>query len=708
MAARRPDRRRGPLAAIEALEPRLALATITFTDVDGDLVTVATSKGTDELLMASLTFVDLPLGRQLRKVDFSGPDFAGSSLSITARRVGGSGDGFVNVGEIVATDRDLGAVTVKGDLGRIRAGDANLATPAVKSLTVWSVGRLGTTTGAADLETLLDGAVGNVTVNGDVVNASVYINASPSVGKVVIRGSIIGGSADYSGLVSIFAAKVASVTIGGAVRGGVGLASGCFGAQFTPVTGPVTIGGGLWGGAGASSGSVSLLTCPLATVGGSIVGGSGAESGQIEITSDGPVTSLTVAGDIVGGTAVEAGSIVGGIDLLTVGGDIVGGTMLRTGVVAVYGSRRLTVGGSLFGGWGEQSGRISSTTGFDTVAVAGDVVGGLGDDSGAIRATFQSSVTKATIGGSVRGGAGLRSGGIAVEGGLGSAVIGGAIRGGDGFRSGSIIAAAVGTATVGRSVVGGVGAESGQISNAESVLGGLGVVTIGGSLVGGFGIDSGRVFAGSGATRSITVRGGLVGGFGQRSGVISASSLAQPTAIDVGSIESGLAAGSGGIKGVRVSQLRVRGAIRGTAARPVEIAVRGAAGAVPAIGSIVVGGSMERCVVSTVFAGDTGLNGHIGSVTVGGDMIATSIVSAVTNAFGVYGNDGDDWIDGNESAIGPVTVAGRIVGSAGVETFGIVARSLGPVKVADVNLGVPAAGSLVPVGSSNVRLHRLA
>lgn len=131
---------------IEPLEPRIAPASvITFTDVDGDLVKVKSTKG---VLTGRLELVDQGGGKnQLVEIDLASPIFQGTNLTITVKKVrGGSGDGMVNVGYINAKGIDLGNVVVPGDIGRIDAGDGNTAKPAIKNLTAKSLGAFGTTT----------------------------------------------------------------------------------------------------------------------------------------------------------------------------------------------------------------------------------------------------------------------------------------------------------------------------------------------------------------------------------------------------------------------------------------------------------------------------------------------------------------------------------------------------------------------------------
>lgn len=700
--------RRDELRACEPLEPRLALATATFTDVDGDVVTVTTSKGTNDALAAVLTLQQLSIGSQLRKIDLAGAEFAGTDLRVTARRVGANGDGFVNVGEIFAAGRDLGKVSVKGDLGRIVAGDAVETTAGLKSLTVGSIGRLGETTGAPSLATRITGAIGTITVNGDIVGAIVTAGHTAPVPQFApvgvrltaftVKGSIV--DADVKLLMN----KVDSIHVGGSIRAGAVLGGSLI------VQGPVTkvkVGGGVWGGE-ALGGFLHLIGgAKSVTIGGSLVGGFDFDSGSV---IGGRIETLVIGGDMVGGIGERSGHLRlnDGFGSIAIGGDVVGGLGEKSGFIeAGTNAGKITIGGSLFGGVGGGSGAVIIAGNVGSVAVSGDVVGGSGATSGSIASSAAMNALR--IGGSLRGGAGLRSGRIGVGGSLKSTTVTGAIHGGGGSESGAINAGGMTTVGVGGSVVGGAGTGSGRIDSGG--LTGLGVLTIGGSLVGGLGASSGVVQGILGATRSVRVKGALVGGPGADSGMISIGNIgsAQLPSIEIGrDIESGPGANaSGQIAVARLRQLVVRGGIRGTPTRPVVISATGTVGATPAIGSIVVNGSMERCLVTT---GKEGIasNARIGSVKVDGDMIASSIVSAVTNQFGVFGNEDDEPLGGTTSEIGSVTVKGRIGGSPALETFGIVARSIGAVKLDGTVLPTPAAGVLLRIGSSNAFVHRLA
>src|SRR5258708_15583922 len=105
--------------------------TATYTDVDGDHVTVKVSTGT--LTAGLFTTLATGLGDQLQKIDLSGGGFDSASLTFSVAKVPG-GDGLANVGYINSTGHDLGAVIVKGDLRRIHAASPTPTLPPTQSL----------------------------------------------------------------------------------------------------------------------------------------------------------------------------------------------------------------------------------------------------------------------------------------------------------------------------------------------------------------------------------------------------------------------------------------------------------------------------------------------------------------------------------------------------------------------------------------------
>lgn len=158
----------------------------TFTDVDGDVVTVKIKGKTAKLAASDFTFgfsgTDHP---QLLQLTLDSDD-AGANLTMTSKRTADGGDGFANVGYLNATGVALGSVSVNGDLGRIDAA-------AVKSLTVQSLGALGLTSQGAggSLVSNLTGNLGKLTVKASIHDATVL--GTGSIGTVKINGSFLGG-----------------------------------------------------------------------------------------------------------------------------------------------------------------------------------------------------------------------------------------------------------------------------------------------------------------------------------------------------------------------------------------------------------------------------------------------------------------------------------------------------------------------------------
>src|SRR5262245_7455549 len=190
-------------------------------------------------------------------LDLTDSGFQGADIATLVTRAP-TGDGLVNIGRIDATGRDLGTVTVRGDLGVIDAGDGDPATPALKRLKVRSMGRYGLATqnGTGDLESNVNGTLGALRVAGDVREAIINVTdsggATGRVGPVYIGGSLVGGSADRSG--SITARDgMGPVTIRGDLIGGGGATAGA-GAWPSHPAGGHGGGSGLGGGGGSSRG----------------------------------------------------------------------------------------------------------------------------------------------------------------------------------------------------------------------------------------------------------------------------------------------------------------------------------------------------------------------------------------------------------------------------------------------------------------------
>ncbi len=180
----------------------------TFTDVDGDLVTVKTTVGTfsdgDFTIVAAAGG-----GGQLRLInlDDDGAEFTNAKLTITAKPGPLGGNGFVNIGEIRADGVDLGNVSIAGDLGQLDAAN-------IKDLTVQSLGGLGTgTQGAGGILDIHSGDdFGKLTVKSDLRGTTMFVNGT--LKSVSVLGSIFDGEIATGG-------GMGAVTVKGSIFGGV-------------------------------------------------------------------------------------------------------------------------------------------------------------------------------------------------------------------------------------------------------------------------------------------------------------------------------------------------------------------------------------------------------------------------------------------------------------------------------------------------------
>lgn len=135
-----------------------------------------------------------------------------------------AGDHFANVGYINATGIDLGKVRVKGDLGQIDAGDGDSAKPALKGLSVASLGARGLTTqedpATASLHSDINGDLRKLSVKSDIA-AGVSLAVGGRLGSAKIGGNLDG--ATISALGALNPAKAADalaigrLSVGGSV-----------------------------------------------------------------------------------------------------------------------------------------------------------------------------------------------------------------------------------------------------------------------------------------------------------------------------------------------------------------------------------------------------------------------------------------------------------------------------------------------------------
>ena len=660
----RPNRWPGrALRPLEQLEARLAPATlvspttVSYRDVDGDQVRVHVSRP----LFQPATINDVfhfdvggvtgsnAVRQQLQAIDLTGLAAAGISLSVTVNRAGG-GDGLADVGFIDAAGIRLGEVTIQGDLGRIDVRGLN-------ALTVRGLGQVSPPPGGNVSH--IEGDLHLLCVESDVAGASVLVSGG-EIGLVWVGGSLIGGTRDGSGVIASTGA-IGRVIIGQDVRGSAGFDSGVIRSDLRIDS--VVVGGSLVGGAGDGGGQIAagVLVEPEFLPG-------PAALGHPHGDEDCGLGTVTIAGDIRGGGGFQSGSIVN---------DTLGPI------------ERVCVGGSLRGGTGDFSGQVFSGGDIGRVEIDGDLRGG-----GRPFESFQSgsivslaSIAGVTIGGSLRGGAGFRSGQIVAEnmpilgaaptahGGLGPVTIGGDLRGGDGFQSGMVVGTGrVARVSIGGSLLGSNGDQSGQIVQrpgppadsgpgepgpaalgpANSPVGGMGPVEVAGDVKGGNGFFSGVITAEDSIAR-VTVGGSLLGGRGENSGQI----LVGPPP---GGGEPGPAAAfaasvlSAPEEGTSLGPVTITGDVRGG-----DGFLSGAIFSDGTVASVTVRGSLLGG--SGFRSGHVGSGGEMGPVKVGGD---------------VRGGRGDEsGAIHSGGALASLTVAGSLRGGDGFDS-GVVIGG-GPV-----------------------------
>ena len=644
--------------------------TATFTDADGDLVTVKITKGT--LTSANFLAHEIAPGRAVFELlDFRrDAAFDGTNVTITARRTAAGGNGSVDLGTIDAAGIDLGIVSLAGDLAAIDAGDASPTDRAIKSLTVQSLGVRGFATGAADLHSEVNGRIDKLTIRGDVEGVTFVVAdrvadaplgsgaGNATIGALMVNGAILGGAQPESGRIEAHDAILSARVVGG-IHGGTGAGSGALVAadQF----GKMSV-GSVRGGAGADSGVISSLLYSSLMVLGNVVGGDGAGSGSVNAGSGGAVT---------------------------VNGSVEGGEGAASGVVAVTAGSTIKVRHDVSGGDGVGAGKVVIDTKAKSVMIGGSVRGGAGENSGQVTTPF-GTIDSLTIAGLLIGGSGARSASIG-SGIVNKIAITGSVIGGSGLASAQIVPAASISIKIGGSV-NGIGLDSAVIAPGTAYT-----LSIGGSLTG----DAAGSGVVAGGLTSLILGRDLRGGSGAGSGSVNPAGPVGQLSIG-GSIFSGAGALSGAIvSGDSLGVVTISGSIIGTTASPAQISAVGGqdlnGGPIAAIKSLTVKGSVRFANVLAGYAGAVGINAdaQIGAVLVGGDWIASSLVAGVVDTLGNgFGNADDAKISaGNaintaeiDAKIASIVIKGQTLGtSAAGDHFGFIAQEIGALKIGAVS-----------------------
>jgi len=350
---------------VEVLEARIAPAFILtpeisadgksakFVDVDGDLFTVTTSKGT--FTEGNFVYVgETETGPgYLQKIDLGlvtfGKMFQGAKIKVTVDEV--VGDGFADVGFINAAGIDLKQALVDGDLVRIDVGNANVTTPAIGLLQAAQLGfHTITDAGVPDFISHVIGRINALEI-GTWTDASIQVAGGPtektatlgSIGRASIQ-SLTGSDLEFSGTLAV-AGSIGTLVMLGDVTGGSMNSTGVIFCGHR--VGSLTIGGSILGGAGDLSGAVvsdAGGSLGIVVVGGSLEGSSGDFSGSI--VGGGAIKSVSLNGDVKVGSAFLSGSVFGtSAKSITVAGNLIGGTAVG-GILVEKKLGKLTLGGA--------------------------------------------------------------------------------------------------------------------------------------------------------------------------------------------------------------------------------------------------------------------------------------------------------------------------------------------------------------------------
>ncbi len=705
-----------PVEILESLEARIAPASAIYTDVDGDKITVTTTKGTDTELQ---TIVDNGENMgQMETLDLTST-FAGSSVKFYVNERVAGGDGMVNVWHIKASGIDLGSVEVAGDLAKLTVGDPNYANGSVKSVKVQSIGVNG---GAADKVWSMLGGTGTFAVAGDVSGAKLEwsnpnTNEKLTVNSVTIGGNLTGGTADDTGSVILTSgtggtAELKSISIGGnlaasdynksgAIIVGNPAATGDYigiigkatiggsmtgdnnhtysGAIFASKTiGPVQVGGTLTGG-GEGSGSIfaaDKITGDV-NIGGSVYGGAGIYSGSV-FAFNGITKSVTIGGMLAGSGGAYGGAVasqLGPVGNVSIGTYLSGGSGIYSG--SVYGKTGLgnvSVGGSVFGGSNDNTGFIGTDTSNGTnykagdITVGGDLNGGSDFSSGLIAVGTAGNIS---VGGSINGGNTVTgTGGIYALETVKSVFVGGDLDGGTQSNSGSIrvlgTAAKISSIHIAGSILGDDGASSGSVKT----LGSVDKFIIGGGIGGGNGTDSGNVTFGTIKSLSVgtgaSIIGSIYGGSASGAGVVTGNTLG--TAVFAGNVIGGGASNAGKIIATTAKDISIAGTLQGGAADDTGAVVIGA------------GGITGKLTIGTDLTGTANYS-NSGLVSVAGAAKAIEIKGSI-----VGGNASAN----NKSNSGAVLVTGALKSI----TVGGDIKAGTYFSTSDINLGAVRAGSI--------------
>jgi len=374
---------------LEPLESRIAPATLTgntlsYTDIDGDLVTIKFTTG-GELSAGNFVFstggVDgsNATPQQLQTIQFSGAEFEGTSMKMKVQMpVGGWTDSQAHIGAVLAENIDLKNVILKGDLGRIVCGSAD-ADFGIKKLDVFSTGTQGISTQEAggNLTTTIFGGAGAILVRGDFKDAywgfTGNETAPGNVGSFIIGGDLIGGTASPSGYLTI-QGNVGFLEVRGSILGGSTSFTGSILVEGK--IGTFHLGGDLAGTVGESGRIIGEGGIKKILIDGKLLGG-GSEQNTFVIS--GGNTKVAKIGGFDGSVnANNSGLIIdGNLKKLVVAGDVQAGDGPKSGYISVGGNlNSAVIKGSLLSSFSSNGASITTGLKLGSLRVEGNVTGG--------------------------------------------------------------------------------------------------------------------------------------------------------------------------------------------------------------------------------------------------------------------------------------------------------------------------------------------
>src|SRR6266853_1709241 len=285
-------------SSIEPLEARIAPAAVyPFTDVDGDTVTVKSSKGSSDDLKVLMEFhrVVQGDGYRINEIDLTdvvpakAGEFANSDITVTVKQ-GPHGDGHVDLGYIFAGTMPLHSfIATKASIQRLDCGDG---TNAIGTLQVASYGTAAPAyfnNGIPDSLGVLDGSVGSIKIAGDIAygglriaNPAAMDPSVPSVGSIFVGGNLQGNASAataHAGELIVLTKHSGSIKIGGSIIGG-------------------SITGDVFGATGNGSGFVEVFKTTNLTIGGNVQGGTNTGAG---VVGGDIAKNVTIKGSVNGG-----------------------------------------------------------------------------------------------------------------------------------------------------------------------------------------------------------------------------------------------------------------------------------------------------------------------------------------------------------------------------------------------------------------------